>query len=348
MGSRKCFVYCNDCAGFVIHDNTEPKQWEGKKSESCTIYCNKCRHILVHPKSDGRSNECCFAEKNKYDNDENSVSKEKGKCKDNKCNLADTLVSIRDPTSNIFVTSTEFINLVGWSDLVVDVNNSFDNKNGIYTVLCDGDYEVSLVVNYSTAFPITLDTPPYTKSYDGNEIDNSFFNRVPHIELYDVCTGKVLLASQFPVVHSIITCPCPITGEPPVEIELRSLLGSGAVIINGVLSLQKCQKLRFRAVLNGLEFPVPAPIPPNIPAISLSAPDSSTTASFKKLRDTPKVCYKNNDYSDNNTDSNNNDSNNNSYENSTDNKSNNSTDAYQTIYLNDAEDSSSNYSTKSY
>ena len=299
MGSRKCFVYCNDCAGYVVHDNTEPKQWEGKKSESCSIYCNKCKHIITHPKSREDNDDCSFVKKSEYCDDDDHHDDHDDNSKE-KCTLAETLVSVRDPTSDIFVTSPQTVDLTGWSDLVIDAKDSFDNESGIYTALCDGDYEISLVVNYRTAFPITLDTPLDVGPSSVDEPDNDPFNRVPRIELYDVCTCRVIVASQFPTVHSIVTCPCPITGEAPVEIELRSILGAGEVIINTVVPLEACQRIRFRVVLNGLEFPVPSPIPPNFPAISLSAPGSSTTASFKKLRDTPDDCddKSHEDYSD--------------------------------------------------
>lgn len=282
MSSRKCFVYCNECAGYIIHDSEESHDHSDVGSDSCSIYCNKCKHVVTHAKFNGHKFEHCLVN-NKHDDHHDDCEED--------CDLETTLISVRDPTSNIYINSPPVVNLTGWTDQVCDVLDSFDNESGVYVAPCAGDYEVSLVVNFRTAFPISLDTPPLdvnpTSVY---EPDNDPFSRVPRIELYDVCTGDPILGSQVPVVHSIIIIPSPITGDPPIEVEIRSLLGAGQVVINGVVPLCQCQQVGIRFVLNGLEFPIPPPIPVSIPAIDLSPPGSSTTLSIKKLRDIPKHC----------------------------------------------------------
>lgn len=204
------------------------------------------------------------------------------------CSLAETLISVRDPTTDIFANSAQNIDLTGWTDLIIDARDTFDNETGTYTVRCPGDFEVSLVVNYRTAFPLILDVAPQDGSRIG-EPDNNPLTRVPRIELYDVATDRALIASQFPVVHILCFIPSPITDDPAIEIDCRAVLEAGQVIINAVLPLVCGQRLRFRVVQNGLDYPVPLPVPISTPVIDLSAPGSTTTASFKKLRDPPIV-----------------------------------------------------------
>ena len=209
-------------------------------------------------------------------------------CPKQSCTLADTLISVRDPTSDVYANSPPNVDLTGWTDLIIDAKDSFENESGTYTVRCSGDYEISLVVNYRTAFPILLDVVPPDGARIG-EPDNNPLTRVPRVELYDVFTDKPLIASQFPVVHIIAFCQSPITSEPPCEIEVRALLEAGQVIINTVVPLVCGQRIRFRVVQNGIEFPVILPIPISTPVIDLSPPANTTTLSIKKLRDAPIV-----------------------------------------------------------
>lgn len=198
---------------------------------------------------------------------------------------AESLISVRDPTTDIFATSPPLVDLIGWTDLIIDARDSFDNLTGTYTAHCAGDYEIETVINYRTAFPIVLDTGVMAASV--LEPDTS---GIPKIELYDVATGRVLAATQFPVTDIIVPIPCcSSSSEPPIEIEIKTIVAAAFIVIDVVLSLLAGQRIRLRYNSNGLILPLPLPIPIGTPVIDLSPPGTSTTLSIKKLRNSPVV-----------------------------------------------------------
>lgn len=331
MSSRKCFVYCNDCNGYITHDNTEHKPWNGKSCDKRSVYCGSCKTVVDYNKHDYQNDKKCCDEnnyyqnivKNNYDDDHHNDKHNDNhhdnhrdnhyenrfkckpilKCKPIKCRpvchqpcppihencgLAETLISVRDPTTDIFATSPQFVDLTGWTDNVIDARDSFDNFTGTYTARCAGDYEVDLVLNYRTSFPVTVDTG-FLGGAGITAVNQPDPTAIPRIELYDVATGRVLAASQFPTDDVIIPVPAPSTGEPPIDIEVKTIVGAAAVVIDVVVPLVAGQRIRLRFNYNGLILPVPLPVPISTPVFDLSAPGSSTDLSIKKIRNTPVV-----------------------------------------------------------
>lgn len=278
MRPKQCFVYCNSCNSHISHYRNDP--WSRKSSHSCDNNEKDCEPECspCPPKCKPVCPPVC-------------PPICPPKCKSS-CSMAETLVSVRDTESDIFVNSASLVDLVNWTDLIIDARESFDNRTGIYTALCSGDYEVSLVVNFRTAFPICLDVAPFNGGARVEDPDIDPLTAVPRIELYDICTNEPIVASQFPTVNLSVCIPQDGTEEPCTQANIRALLQTGQVVINTVVPLCECQRVRFRVALSGNIvncLPFPIPIPPTTPIIDLSPPGSTTTATFKKLRDTPCV-----------------------------------------------------------
>lgn len=255
----RCYSYCNDS------NNKNGSQWkivEAKKSDR-----NKYEKI-----DDKYCCDSCY---------------EKDTCGLKKSNFLCTLVSVKNPSTDLPIpdeiiplSSTSqcgdnlCIDLQGWSDVVPDALHSFDKSTGTFTAPEDGDYQISLVVNFKVSDFLSIPPP-------GTEI--------PYIEIYDpdAPCGHVL-SSAFPVTYVVVQNPS--TGEPAITI--LAVLLTGQVVINGVVPLKACQRLRLRACTNGLHFvppPVIGPIPTNGATIDLAPPCFDTTFTISKIRNSPIV-----------------------------------------------------------
>lgn len=179
------------------------------------------------------------------------------------------VVGIND-TNQLLQVNNETIDLILWSDLIVNSNKLFDKITGTYTVPMTGYYQVELTVNYETSVPLPVSTT---------------LNNVPTIEIYDVCTNQILLSSQFPTLYIIVPIPPFCSESPCFDVPVTSILSKAQVIINAVICLKKGQRIRIRANTNGLQYTPPECIieEPIVPKIDFSPDGVDTTFSIYKL-----------------------------------------------------------------
>jgi len=213
----------------------------------------------------------------------------------NKChynNFLCTLISVKNPTTELVIPVVlgiaaasapipiigDTVDLGGWVDLTPDALGLFDNLTGTYTVPENGDYQIELTINYETSVSLPV---------------SILLNNVPFIEIYDIDSSDHILGSQFPTVSLVIPIPPLSSGDIPVDVSVAALLGKGQVIINAVVPLIAGQRIRVRAVTNGLTFnPLgPLEIIPALPARIVFDPEEGidTTLAIYKLRNTPIV-----------------------------------------------------------
>ncbi|XWV25724.1 hypothetical protein QJ857_gp0051 [Tupanvirus soda lake] len=288
---KRCFNYCNDCGNGksqwkIVEVDSSDAEWHKLKKEHC-VPCEPkpCFEKPVHEKKEKKT---CHEKKIKCCKGEKGEKGERGTA----TNYACTLISVKNPESQLIIPEApvvgtistaavvgEAVDLTGWTDIVPDALNAFDNATGTYTAPETGDYEVSLVVNYETSVPLNV-TPT--------------LNDVPIIELYDVDTGNHIVGSQFPTINIVVTIPPFSSGEPPIDVAVVTIIAKAQVIINAVIPLVAGQRIRFRAVTNGLVYnPSIAAqqiIPPFPPRIDFSPENGSdTTLYIYKLRNSPIV-----------------------------------------------------------
>lgn len=222
----------------------------------------------------------------------------------NPCNRCDeprklnnlcTIVSVKNPLSELIIPISpavsfnalpaaivgETVDLVGWTDIVTDALDAFDNLTGTYTAQESGDYPIDLVVNYETSVPLALDPTMTT---------------VPSIEVYDVATGNSILASAFPTINIIVPVPPQSSGESGVLVPVASVIAKSQVIISAIIPLVVGQRIRVRALTNGLLYLPPlepisiaAVIPPLPARIIFNPTGADTTLSIYKIRNSPIV-----------------------------------------------------------
>jgi len=307
---KRCFGYCNDCNGRnpwkLVEDDCEEAEWEKIKKSDCG-----CRDIDTNFKPEFDKN--FWSKKNDKkpwcDSWEKKKKCEKGPKGDkgdrgdkgqkgDKCaNYVCTLVSVKNPQteliipelnggngteniipSNISIQAGDTVDFTNWTDIVTDALNLFDNATGTYTAPEDGDYQVSLVVNYETSVPLPT---------------NTNLSEIPLIELYDVDSSNNILASLFPIINIIVPLPPPSSEEPPVNLPLAFVQSAGQVIINAVIPLVANQRIRVRANTNGLIYFPPVGIsqilPPFPPRIDFSPENVDTTLTIYKIRNSPTI-----------------------------------------------------------
>lgn len=241
---QRCFIYCNDC---------------NKKENGWKIVESNEEEDRYRP--------------NKY---YKKYCQDKNPCEEKPCknevfpNHACTLISVKNPTTELKIPipsspGTNIVDITGWTNIVPDPLDSFDNSSGTYTVYEDGDYQIELTINYETSTAIP--------------VDPTLVN-VPSIEIYDVDTHEHILASNFSAVSTII---------PRIHsIVVSALLSKGQVIINSVVPLKMDQQIRIRASSNGLIYD-PATPPASNPRIFLSYNGVDTTLTIFKVRNSPVV-----------------------------------------------------------
>jgi len=228
---------------------------------------------------------------NKYHKGENNYSKRI--CNNYKCckgekgergsssNYVCTLISVKNPQSELIIPDDSIaiteIDLFGWTDIVPDALNSFDNVTGTFTAFEPGDYVVTLVVNYETSVPLATDFA---------------LTNVPTIEIYDVDTREKILGSQLSAVNLVIPIPPMSSGELPVDVVVAYIVARAIVTIDTVIPLKLGQRIRTRALTNGLIY---APIggsqviPPLPPRIIFTPQGVDTTLTIYKIRNSPIV-----------------------------------------------------------
>lgn len=213
-------------------------------------------------------------------------------------NFVCTLISVKNPTSELIIpeipiTETNIgqtnnfvqnmvgdtVDLTGWTDIVPDALNAFDNITGTYTAPEDGDYQVELTINFETSVPLNV---------------SPSLNDVPTAEIYDIDTGEHILSSFFPALSTIIMIPPLSTGDPPIEVPISPLLNKGQVIINAVVPLRSGQRIRVRINSNGLVHGTTSVlsqevIPSLPPRIIFDPTGADTTLTIYKVRNTPIV-----------------------------------------------------------
>lgn len=200
-----------------------------------------------------------------------------------------TFVSVKNPRSVLLIPEIltgrfealvegPFVVLFGWDDIIIDAGNDFDNPTGIYTAPQDGDYEVTLVVNYETSVPLTVD-------FD--------LANVPTIEIFDVETDLRILGSQFPTSSIIVQIP-PISSEEfPIDVPVSFIMNKAQVVISAIIPLRAGQRIGARALTNGLVYIPPMSslrvVPPLPPRIIFNPEGVDTTFTIRKLRNSPVV-----------------------------------------------------------
>ena len=150
--------------------------------------------------------------------------------------------------------------------------NIFDNNTGIYTVPCDGDYQIELVVNFKTNVPIPI-------------IPTS--DNIPQIQIYDLDASKSILSSNLSSVSFIVPISPTCSFEPTCEVSVTGLLSTGQVIIKAIVPLNCGQRIVVRATNSGLAYD--SLDPQIIASIDFSPPNVDTTLGIYKLRDTPVI-----------------------------------------------------------
>jgi len=190
-------------------------------------------------------------------------------CREDDCsNSLCTLASAKNPQQTSLVIPSTIPSaipalLTQWSDIVINAqyacNNTtgFNNATGVYTAPQDGDYVVSLVVNYNISGPVTSPT----------------IQNVPTIEIYDVQSSTKILGSQLSAISFAAE------GPPVVSIVDRSI-----VTINAVIHLNCGQSIGIRALLNGLVY---NSSPPAVINFSSNTNGTDTTFTIYKIRNTP-------------------------------------------------------------
>jgi len=288
---KRCFTYCNDCGNGksqwkIVEVDSSDAEWHKLKKEHC-VPCEPkpCHEKPVYEKE----KKPCHEKKIKCCKGEKGEKGERGYAATFVC----TLISVKNPDSLLIIPEApttagavnaadivgEAVDLTGWTDIVPDALNAFDNATGTYTVPETGDYQVELAVNYETSVPLNV---------------SPTLNDVPIIEMYDVATGNHIVGSQFPTISIIVTIPPFSSGELPIDVAVVTIIAKAQVIINGVFPLVAGQRVRFRAVTNGLVYnPTIAAqqiIPPFPPRIDFSPENGAdTTLAIYKLRNSPIV-----------------------------------------------------------
>jgi hypothetical protein len=299
------FIYCNDCANRgksqwkLVDANSDEAQWYNTKKQK---NCKPCKKS--HDDDKGNHDNKCH-DNNNYENIHYEKSPERYNCNDwsKKCCKGDgginvcTLISVKNPTSELIIPELtagiaaisplqvigEAVDLTGWTDIVPDALNLFNNATGTYTAPEDGDYQVSLVVNYETSVPLNA---------------SPTLNDVPVVQIYNVdAPADRILASQFPTINILIVIPPISSGELPIEIVQVTIIAKAQVIINAVIPLVAGERIRARAITNGLIYTPIAPIsisplqliPPLPPRIDFSPEGVDTTLTIYKLRNSPII-----------------------------------------------------------
>lgn len=297
---RKYFVYCNDDKNQwrVFDSNDEKNNWISKKNQlsyrehresSCSEKKNQSSYFEKNQLLHREHCKSRCSEKYKlscFEQDSNSYYQTQIKCTKNKscnCNSTCTLISVKNPNTELVIPATteistipliigESVNLIKWTNIIPDALGIFDNITGIYTAPEDGDYQIELTVNFETSVPIPVD---------------SILVNVPTIEIYDVCTNNHILSSFFPIANNIISNPPLSSGETYTNVSVTDILGKGQVIINTIIPLKACQRIRVRALTNGLVYVPPYGV--TSPTINFSPEGADTTLVIYKIRNSPIV-----------------------------------------------------------
>nr|AEX62490.1 hypothetical protein mv_L285 [Moumouvirus Monve] len=219
--------------------------------------------------------------------------------RNNNRNLQRTLVSVINPTGSILEIPVEFapapfaarvaqigvqqvignsVVLTGWSDVVPDILDAFDNITGTYTAPEAGDYEFNLQLNFRTSVPLTV---------------NDAGTNIPIVEIFDVASGLVIAngAVNLPTATVQFTIPPLASGELPIEIETTSILSNGQVILNAIIPLATGQQVRIRINSNGLVYNPIQEIVASPAFINFNPPGAPTRLTIQKVRNTPIVRY---------------------------------------------------------
>jgi len=274
---KRCFTYCNDCP------NGQKSQWKivDADSHDAELYAmKKVPCVPCQPKVHEEQKQHC-PEKPPCKQQNRCCKGEKGDKGDRGSNFACNLVSVKDPQTVLVIPEppspippvTESVTLTGWTDIVPDALNSFDNATGIFTAPEDGDYKVDLVVNYQASEAIAV---------------NPNLSDVPTVEIYDVDTNTRILGSVFPTTTVVIQIPPPSSGEPPIDIVYASIMGKSQIIISAIIPLRAGQRIAARALTNGLVFSSGL-LPPVSATIDFSPPGADTTFTIYKIRNSPTV-----------------------------------------------------------
>lgn len=236
--------------------------------------------------ADEKENKIQIAKKiqNCYKNENSNCHKS---IKNDKCNQSYvcTLVSVKNPDTILVIPQIltaapvvgESVDLVQWTDIVPDALNSFDNITGTVIVPETGDYDINAVISYKTSVSIPVDI----------SLDD-----VPYLEIYDVDTDAVILTASFPTTSIVVPVPSMSTGEPPIDVPVAYINGTGQIIFSAVVPLIAGQRLRIRAVTNGLVYvPSFSPLQEAVlnAFIDFSPERSTTTLTIRKYRNSPTV-----------------------------------------------------------
>lgn len=264
----RCIERCNDCHGKT------PWKFEyikpGRESHSSGKYCcDKCEE-KVSPKPKCPSS--CPPP-----------------CPPHAVNSACGVISVKNPLTelvipelligNVSSAANVSVVLAGWTDIITDVSDAFNNFAGTYTPPTSGDYEVNLVVNYETSVPLSV---------------SSTLIDVPSIELFDVTSGLKIVGSTFPATSQIITIPPLSSGALPIDILSSGILAKAQVVISVIVPLVEGNPVAIRANTNGLvyspPFIGPVEVLPTLPPRIVFDPENvDTVLTIKKIRNTPIV-----------------------------------------------------------
>src|SRR4029079_18281629 len=104
-----------------------------------------------------------------------------------------------------------------------------------------------------------------------------------------------ILGSQLSAASIIIPIPPLSSGELPIDVQVAFLINRSIVTINAVIPLRLGQRIRVRALTNGLIYAPIAPlqvIPPLPPRIIFNPEGVDTTLTIYKIRNSPIVTIK--------------------------------------------------------
>jgi hypothetical protein len=265
-----------------FHDGCRDRSRDRSRSRSRSRCHEKKKHCHKKKKCHCNKNfeKCCVGDKG--DKGDKGEKGEKGN------NHVCTLISVKDTTSVLLIPEAPIgltvpsivgpsVDLTNWTDIVPDVLDVFDNVSGTYTAPEDGDYVVAVVVNYETSVFLPTDIG---------------LTNVPTIEVYDVDTGNRILGSQLTAASIVIPIPPLSSGEPIIDVPLAFIVNRAVVTIDAVIPLVLGQRIRVRALTNGLVYSsivALQAITPNPPRIIFDPDGVDTTLTIYKIRNSPII-----------------------------------------------------------
>ncbi|MEM0353962.1 MAG: hypothetical protein QXW79_00135 [Thermoplasmata archaeon] len=303
MSLHKSFLYCNNCSNYTTYGNTQTNDWDGEK---CSTYCVICKKNVKQYK-------CGLYERKKY---KKCFIKEFIDCTRKRCVPVEclprerldplkcgctyplTLVSVRDPTTDIYLNGPDRVILKDWKDTIVDVLDSFNNASGIYTtpnVENSLDIHVTAKITFRTTVPLHLE--PTFSTLSDNKVSISAVNEkgttdddIPRFILFDPDTNEIYDSSPMPVLEVVINVPL-ATDQVPEEVLIRTILKTGEVTLNTIIPRNTLKRLAIAWDRNNATIIPEGNFPNDRKIIDTSPARNATTLVIKADRTTPTTLF---------------------------------------------------------